>query len=63
MKKNNIIDLTAYFAQEIDRTEEARSHETACKIVHGLRSAFDVAATATIALCVCACTLLFFTML
>ena len=63
MKTTNVIDLTSYFTRNAAMTQEERNRENAQKVVQGLRKAFEVAATAAITLCVCACTLLFFTML
>lgn len=61
MKNSNLIDLTGYFVQT--ETAAKNSSQIAGKIIHVAGRALDVAATAVITLCVCACTLLFFTML
>lgn len=60
--KNNIIHLHNYLTEN---TKPAQTEEFPIvpKILHGMGRALDVAATAAITLCVCACTLLFFTML
>lgn len=64
MKKSNMIDLTTYFTQtqSVD-ISEPKLPTLAVKLCRIMGSALNVAATAAIALCVCACTLLFFTML
>lgn len=62
MKKNNVIDLRNYLAQELPPVQ-AKEFPNIAKLLHGMGRALDVAATAAITLCVCACTLLFFTML
>ena len=63
MKHSNVIDLTNYFLHEKKTAEEQRDTELAAKIVRIMCKLFDMTATAAITLCVCACTLLFFTML
>lgn len=60
--KNNIIDLREHFVQE-PKTKETEEFPIIGKLIHGMGQALEVAATAAITLCVCACTLLFFTML
>lgn len=62
MKNSNLIDLTGYFVQT-EAAAKNNSSQIAGKIIHVAGRALDVAATAVITLCVCACTLLFFTML
>ena len=62
MKHNNIIDLRNYRTHE-ETAIKAEEFPVLPKIIHVMGRAFDVAATAAITLCVCACTLLFFTML
>ena len=62
MKNSNLIDLTGYFVQT-EAAAKTGNSPMAEKIIHAAGRALDVAATAVITLCVCACTLLFFTML
>lgn len=62
MKNSNIIDLRNYRAQEATPAQ-AEEFPNIAKLLHSMGKALDVAATAAITLCVCACTLLFFTML
>lgn len=60
MKNNNVIDLRDYFAQN---AAPAEATPVLPKLLHTMGRALDIAATAAITLCVCTCTLLFFTML
>jgi len=64
MKHKNLIDLSAYFAamqqQNAPAVPVKRRQSRIFGILNGI---LEAAATTVMALCVCACTLLFFTML
>ena len=62
MKANNLIDMTSYFLAQQKRTVNAEPSVTA-KIFHILARVLETSATVVTALCICICTLLFFTML
>ena len=61
MKQNNVIDMTAYFLKQQKPAEKAPSILN--KVFHILCRVVETSAAVLTALCICMCTLLFFTML
>lgn len=62
MKQSNVIDMTAYFIREQQKTERKNSF-SAGTLFHILGRVLETSAAIVTALCICVCTLLFFTML
>ena len=62
MKQNNVIDFTSYLVQQNPRAETGDGLSIR-KVFHAAGRIIDIASTAAIAVCLCACLLLFFTML
>ncbi len=62
MKQNNVIDMTAYFLKEQQRTT-SKVPSSMEKVFHILGRVVETSAAVITALCICVCTLLFFTML
>ena len=63
MKKSNVIDLQNYFAEMQQAQQKQQDAMTVQKIIHAAGRVLDVASSVAIAGCLCACLLLFFTML
>jgi len=62
MKQNNVIDMTAYFLGQQSKAAE-KGPSVAGRILHILGRVVETSAAVITALCICVCTLLFFTML
>ena len=64
MNHKNVIDMSAHFAQlQQKNTSPLPAKRTTERVFGTVLSILETAAAATMALCVCICTLLFFTML
>lgn len=62
MKQNNVIDMTAYFLGQ-QGTAPKKAPNIPGRILHILSRVVETSAAVVTALCICVCTLLFFTML
>ena len=58
----NIIDISDYYIRK-SHTEAPAEAPVISKVLHYMGRSLEIAATTAIALCICVCTLLFFTML
>ena len=64
MKRENVIDMTGYFLELQKRTAPHRDPCGAVKkTFYVLANMLETVATVVIGLCVCVCTLMFFTIL
>jgi len=62
MKQNNVIDMTAYFPGQQQKASK-KAPNIAGRILHVLGRLVETSAAVVTAMCICVCTLLFFTML